>query len=94
MSRTDAEPWLRGLDLSRVRAMSAQDLRSLRATLRRERQRVCAETISRGPTDELCHRMNDIVRVEQHVARASRSHPRRGSVRHMFAALRRVAGES
>lgn len=74
-----------------MRTLSPHDLRVLRARLRREREVIHEEAISRGATDELCRRMNDLERAEATLTRL-RLQPRPARPRpvwQMLAALRR-----
>ncbi len=74
-----------------LRTLAPGELRTLRGVLRRERQRVCAEAISSGPTDDLCVRMNRLEALEEEIARIERAAPRRPGVRQVFTSFLRGA---
>lgn len=73
-----------------LREMSRQEIKRLRDRLRDERRAIQTETITGGPTGDLCRRMNELEVLEKAVERCMHDAPPRGGMRGVFTSFRRA----
>ncbi|MCB0882924.1 MAG: hypothetical protein KDC33_12015 [Thermoleophilia bacterium] len=73
-----------------LRDMSRQEMKRLRDRLREERRAIQTETITGGPTGELCRRMNELETLEKAIERSLHLAPARGGMLGVFTSFRRA----